>query len=85
MVTGNIDFLYRIDHFLNLNATSSQDAELYQVANYGLAGQYTSHYDQVIVKMSSPGPKAKLISDFKAYPNLSVIKPFQLLPRGIKS
>lgn len=39
----------RIDHFLNLNATSSQDAELYQVANYGLAGQYTSHYDQVLM------------------------------------
>ena len=37
----------RIDHFLNLNATSSTASELYQVANYGLAGQYVSHYDQV--------------------------------------
>ena len=36
----------RIDHFLNLNATSSSASELYQVANYGLAGQYVSHYDQ---------------------------------------
>merc|ERR1719228_3232344 len=43
----------RIDHFLNLNATSSQDAELYQVANYGLAGQYTSHYDQVLMGTNS--------------------------------
>jgi len=40
----------RIDHFLNLNATSTQDAELYQVANYGLAGQYISHYDQVLME-----------------------------------
>ena len=38
---------FRIDHFLNLNATSSSASELYQVANYGLAGQYVSHYDQV--------------------------------------
>ena len=37
----------RIDTFLNLNATSSVSSELYQVANYGLAGQYTAHYDQV--------------------------------------
>jgi len=40
---------HRIDMFLNLNATSVQDAELYQVANYGLAGQYTQHYDQVLM------------------------------------
>ena len=40
-------FFCRIDYFLNLNATSTQDAELYQVANYGIAGQYTSHFDQV--------------------------------------
>ena len=37
----------RIESFLDLSAHSTRDAELYQVANYGLAGQYDVHYDQV--------------------------------------
>ena len=39
----------RIKEYLNLNALSTRDAELYQVANYGLAGQYDVHYDQVMM------------------------------------
>ena len=39
----------RIDDFLDLKATSTIDAELYQVANYGIAGQYDVHYDQVLM------------------------------------
>merc|ERR1740137_359492 len=49
----------RIDHFLNLNSTSSQDAELYQVANYGLAGQYISHYDQVLMDVNKYSLQAR--------------------------
>ena len=30
-------------------ATSTRDAELYQVANYGIAGQYDVHIDQVMM------------------------------------
>ena len=39
----------RIRNYLNLNAYSSLDAELYQVANYGIAGQYDVHTDQVLM------------------------------------
>ena len=39
----------RIEGFLDLEAESTEDAELYQVANYGLAGQYDVHYDQIMM------------------------------------
>ena len=40
----------RIDGFLGLKALSTRDAELYQIANYGIAGQYDVHYDQVMME-----------------------------------
>ena len=39
----------RIDNFLDFQVESSKHAELYQVANYGLAGQYYAHYDQTMM------------------------------------
>jgi len=39
----------RIENFLDLMATSTRDSELYQVANYGIAGQYDVHIDQVMM------------------------------------
>ena len=39
----------RIDTFLDLEAESTTHSELYQVANYGIAGQYEVHYDQVMM------------------------------------
>lgn len=39
----------RIEGFLDLEAESTEDAELYQVANYGLAVQYDVHYDQIMM------------------------------------
>jgi hypothetical protein len=39
----------RIDQYLDLLALSTRDAELYQIANYGIAGQYDVHYDQVMM------------------------------------
>jgi len=56
----------RIDHFLNLNATSSQDAELYQVANYGLAGQYYAHYDQVLMDANKYSLQAREVFNMYA-------------------
>jgi hypothetical protein len=44
---GHFVLCCRIESFLNLNASSESSAELYQVANYGLAGQYIHHYDPV--------------------------------------
>lgn len=43
----------RIDNFLDLEATSTKSSELYQVANYGLAGQYYAHYDQTMMDKKS--------------------------------
>ncbi|TRY78772.1 hypothetical protein TCAL_01746 [Tigriopus californicus] len=40
---------HRIDTFLDLESGSTNHSELYQVANYGLAGQYDVHYDQVLM------------------------------------
>ena len=39
----------RIESFLGVKAHSTKDAELYQVANYGLAGQYDVHWDQIMM------------------------------------
>ena len=39
----------RIEHFLDLSAFPPESAE-YQVINYGPAGQYNSHYDQIITE-----------------------------------
>lgn len=39
----------RMDHFLDLETRSTNHSELFQVANYGLAGQYSCHYDQVLM------------------------------------
>lgn len=39
----------RIEDYLDLKAQSSVDSELYQVANYGIAGQYDVHVDQVMM------------------------------------
>jgi len=39
----------RIEDYLDLMATSTRDSELYQVANYGIAGQYDVHVDQVMM------------------------------------
>ena len=36
----------RMDDFLDLETRSTNHSELFQVANYGLAGQYSCHYDQ---------------------------------------
>ena len=47
----------RIEGFLDLEAESTEDAELYQIANYGLAGQYDVHYDQI---MMTNDPAARL-------------------------
>ena len=58
---------------MNLNATSSQDAELYQVANYGLAGQYTSHYDQVLMGTSPAAIQRREIFNLYAGDRLATI------------
>jgi prolyl 4-hydroxylase len=39
----------RMDYFLDLETRSTNHSELFQVANYGLAGQYQCHYDQVMM------------------------------------
>lgn len=39
----------RLDYYLDLETMSTNHSELYQVANYGLAGQYYAHYDQVLM------------------------------------
>ena len=39
----------RMDYFLDLETRSTNHSELFQVANYGLAGQYSCHYDQVLM------------------------------------
>lgn len=39
----------RLDYFMDLETKSTNHSELYQVANYGLAGQYYAHYDQVMM------------------------------------
>jgi len=39
----------RLDGYLDVEATSTAHSELYQVANYGLAGQYTVHTDAVYI------------------------------------
>ena len=39
----------RLESFLRLKTLSETDAELYQVANYGLSGQYNSHHDAVLM------------------------------------
>ena len=52
----------RIDNFLDLKATSTIDAELYQVANYGIAGQYDVHYDQVLMGQNNPMQKREVFN-----------------------
>ena len=39
----------RMDRFLDLETRSTNHSELFQVANYGVAGQYSCHYDQVLM------------------------------------
>ncbi len=39
----------RMDQFLDLETRSTNHSELFQVANYGIAGQYQVHYDQVLM------------------------------------
>ena len=39
----------RLDYYMDLEVKSTNHSELYQVANYGLAGQYYAHYDQVMM------------------------------------
>merc|ERR1712150_38007 len=39
----------RLDGFLDVEATSDQHSERYQVANYGLAGQYICHTDAILM------------------------------------
>jgi len=47
-------YTQRLQSFFNINADSNDDprvtnAEHYQVANYGISGQYGAHYDQVLM------------------------------------
>ena len=42
----------RIDGFLDLEATSMLHAENYQIVNYGIGGQYDTHFDQVMMGKS---------------------------------
>ncbi|QQP49618.1 Prolyl 4-hydroxylase subunit alpha-2 [Caligus rogercresseyi] len=42
----------KINDYLNLLVDSTVHSELYQVANYGTAGHYGSHYDQVLMGIS---------------------------------
>ena len=49
MSTGAARLTKRIDQYLDLDAQSTYASELYQVANYGIAGQYDVHYDQVLM------------------------------------
>ena len=44
----------RIQSFLDLLAFSFKDAEEYQIANYGFAGQYDIHYDQMMMGLDAP-------------------------------
>ena len=44
----------RIQNFLDLLAFSFKDAEEYQIANYGFAGQYDVHYDQIMMDPNAP-------------------------------
>ena len=39
----------RLEALFRLKTLSERDAELYQVANYGLSGQYNSHHDAVLM------------------------------------
>jgi len=39
----------RLESVLSLKTYSTRDAELYQVANYGLSGQYNTHHDAVLM------------------------------------
>ena len=40
---------HRLEALFRLKTLSERDAELYQVANYGLSGQYNSHHDAVLM------------------------------------
>ena len=47
LLQGNPLESYDLNFNVNIAISSSVSSELYQVANYGLAGHYYSHYDQV--------------------------------------
>ena len=48
----------RLESFLRLRLYSTRDAELYQVANYGMSGQYNTHHDAVLLDKRSRQHKA---------------------------
>ena len=46
----------RIQNFLDVSLFSDEvGSEMYQIANYGSAGQYNVHWDQLLMDPASPG------------------------------
>ncbi|CAB4062470.1 P4HA [Lepeophtheirus salmonis] len=63
----------QINDYLNLLVDSSIHSELYQVANYGTAGHYSSHYDQVLMGSSPNDLERRNIFNIKTGDRMATI------------